>query len=57
MAQKLVIRHSFSENDFFLSLDGTEIKDIKSYEVIQEAGKIPSIRLEIAILKEIEVQM
>ena len=57
MAQKLVIRHSFSKNDFFLSLDGTEIKDIKSYEVIQETGKIPSIRLEIAILREIEVQM
>ena len=57
MAKKLIIRHSFSENDFFLSLDGTEIKDIKSYEVIQEAGKGPSIRLEIAILREIEVQM
>lgn len=57
MAKKLIIRHSFSTNDFFLSLDGTEIKDIKSYEVIQEAGKGPSIRLEIAILREIEVQM
>ena len=57
MSQEAIIHYGLAKDDFHLFLDGVEIKDIKSYEVIQEAGKNPTIRLEITILREIEARM
>ena len=57
MSQEAIIHYGLAKDDFHLFLDGVEIKDIKSYEVIQEAGKNPIIRLEITILREIEAGM
>ncbi len=57
MSQEAIIHYGLAKDDFHLFLDGVEIKDIKSYEVIQEAGKNPIIRLEITILREIEARM
>ena len=55
MAEKILIqkKHNIAK----IYLDDAEIRNVISYELSECAGKMPTIKLEVCITGEIEVQM
>ena len=56
MAKTLVIHDDMENQTFRIILDGTEIKDVHRYQLIQEAAGPPLLRLEVYVLNGLEVQ-
>mgnify|MGYP003313369310 CR=1 FL=1 len=55
MAKNLLIQKKDNITKIFL--DGNEIRNVISYELSERADQMPSIKLEVCITDEIEVQL
>ena len=55
LAKNVLIQKKDNITKIFL--DGNEIRNVISYELSESADQMPSIKLEVCITDEIEVQM
>ncbi len=55
MAENVVIKKEDNTTKIFL--DGNEIRNVISYELCESANKLPTIKLEVCITENVEVQI